>query len=171
MLYLLVWRKTDSFGQSHWFVPLVVKYTSGFKNLQRSCFFSVWPRFKKNIKNTILEFANICISKSDTFHIFIVVSCLFFVATDTIGLVSQVKVLADDRAVWGGKVFVSEPLSDPPPMATTSCVIEDRGNIYKYSPQIIYILIEFPMTKEDKTSQCWSNENLNGSQLSKAQQQ
>ncbi|XP_075881985.1 protein transport protein Sec24C isoform X2 [Nelusetta ayraudi] len=47
---------------------------------------------------------------------------------DPATLPSVVKVLADDRAKWGGKVFVSEPLSDPPPMATTSCVIEDRGN-------------------------------------------
>lgn len=39
----------------------------------------------------------------------------------------QVKVLADDRAEWEGKVFVSEPLSPLPPMATTSCIMEDRG--------------------------------------------
>lgn len=41
--------------------------------------------------------------------------------------VPQVKVLADDRAEWEGKAFVSEPLSPLPPMATTSCIMEDRG--------------------------------------------
>ncbi|XP_029296457.1 protein transport protein Sec24C [Cottoperca gobio] len=43
-------------------------------------------------------------------------------------LPSVVKVIADDRAEWEGKVFVSEPFSRLPPLATTSCVIEDRGN-------------------------------------------
>eukprot|EP00064_Thunnus_orientalis_P022617 superscaffoldBa00007785_g22825 len=43
-------------------------------------------------------------------------------------LPSAVKVMAEDRAEWEGKVFVSEPFSHLPPLATTSCIIEDRGN-------------------------------------------
>ncbi|XP_078141465.1 protein transport protein Sec24C isoform X2 [Centroberyx gerrardi] len=43
-------------------------------------------------------------------------------------LPSAVKVMAEDRAEWEGKVFVSEPSSSLPPLATTSCIIEDRGN-------------------------------------------
>ncbi|XP_030000165.1 protein transport protein Sec24C isoform X2 [Sphaeramia orbicularis] len=43
-------------------------------------------------------------------------------------LPSAVKVMAEDRAEWEGKVFVSEPVSRLPPLATTSCIIEDRGN-------------------------------------------
>ncbi|XP_038560323.1 protein transport protein Sec24C-like [Micropterus salmoides] len=43
-------------------------------------------------------------------------------------LPSAVKVIAEDRAEWEGKVFVSEPFSRLPPLATTSCLIEDRGN-------------------------------------------
>uniref|UniRef100_A0A8D3AMD6 Protein transport protein Sec24C-like n=1 Tax=Scophthalmus maximus TaxID=52904 RepID=A0A8D3AMD6_SCOMX len=43
-------------------------------------------------------------------------------------LPSAVKVIAEDRAEWEGKVFVSEPFSRLPPLATTSCIIEDRGN-------------------------------------------
>ncbi|KAM7391158.1 hypothetical protein PAMP_021869 [Pampus punctatissimus] len=43
-------------------------------------------------------------------------------------LPSAVKVMAEDRAEWEGKVFVSEPFSRLPPLATTSCIIEDRGN-------------------------------------------
>nr|XP_046241591.1 protein transport protein Sec24C isoform X2 [Scatophagus argus] len=43
-------------------------------------------------------------------------------------LPSAVKVIAEDRAEWGDKVFVSEPLSRLPPLATTSCLVEDRGN-------------------------------------------
>ncbi|XP_008286897.1 protein transport protein Sec24C [Stegastes partitus] len=43
-------------------------------------------------------------------------------------LPSVVKVMAEDRAEWEGKVFVSEPFSRLPPLATTSCVVEDRGN-------------------------------------------
>ncbi|KAM3867427.1 protein transport protein Sec24C [Diretmus argenteus] len=43
-------------------------------------------------------------------------------------LPSAVKVMAEDRAEWEGKVFVSEPTSPLPPLATTSCIIEDRGN-------------------------------------------
>lgn len=41
---------------------------------------------------------------------------------------SQVKVMADDRAEWEGRVFLSEPLSPLPPLATTSCVVEDAGD-------------------------------------------
>ncbi|XP_074526410.1 protein transport protein Sec24C isoform X2 [Halichoeres trimaculatus] len=43
-------------------------------------------------------------------------------------LPSVVKVLAEDRAEWEDKVFVSEPFSRLPPLATTSCVVEDRGS-------------------------------------------
>ncbi|KAM9744591.1 LOW QUALITY PROTEIN: protein transport protein Sec24C [Menidia menidia] len=43
-------------------------------------------------------------------------------------LPSAVKVVAEDRAEWEGKVFVSEPFSRLPPLASTSCVIEDKGN-------------------------------------------
>ncbi|XP_035514424.1 protein transport protein Sec24C [Morone saxatilis] len=43
-------------------------------------------------------------------------------------LPSAVKVIAEDKAEWEGKVFVSEPFSRLPPLATTSCIIEDRGN-------------------------------------------
>ncbi|KAI3372561.1 hypothetical protein L3Q82_023040, partial [Scortum barcoo] len=43
-------------------------------------------------------------------------------------LPSAVKVIAEDRAEWEGKVFVSEPFSRLPPLATTSCIIEDRGS-------------------------------------------
>ncbi|KAM8885811.1 protein transport protein Sec24C isoform 2-T2 [Spinachia spinachia] len=43
-------------------------------------------------------------------------------------LPSAVKVIAEDAAEWEGKVFVSEALSRLPPLATTSCLIEDRGN-------------------------------------------
>ncbi|XP_029017006.1 protein transport protein Sec24C isoform X2 [Betta splendens] len=43
-------------------------------------------------------------------------------------LPSVVKVMEEDRAEWEGKVFVSEPFSRLPPLATTSCIIEDNGN-------------------------------------------
>ncbi|XP_051279774.1 protein transport protein Sec24C [Dicentrarchus labrax] len=43
-------------------------------------------------------------------------------------LPSAVKVIAEDKAEWEGKVFVSEPFSRLPPLATTTCIIEDRGN-------------------------------------------
>nr|XP_020492301.1 protein transport protein Sec24C-like [Labrus bergylta] len=43
-------------------------------------------------------------------------------------LPSAVKVMADDRLEWEGKVFVSKPFSCVPPLATTSCAIEDRGS-------------------------------------------
>ena len=31
------------------------------------------------------------------------------------------------KAEWEGKVFVSEPFSRLPPLATTSCIVEDKG--------------------------------------------
>ncbi|XP_037634640.1 protein transport protein Sec24C isoform X3 [Sebastes umbrosus] len=43
-------------------------------------------------------------------------------------LPSVVKVIAEDMAEWEGKVFASEPFSRLPPLPTTSCIIEDRGN-------------------------------------------
>lgn len=43
-------------------------------------------------------------------------------------LPSAVKVMAEDRAEWEGKVFISEPFSGLPPLTTTSCIVEDRGN-------------------------------------------
>ncbi|KAM4616638.1 protein transport protein Sec24C [Polymixia lowei] len=49
-------------------------------------------------------------------------------------LPSAVKVMAEDRSEWEGKTFVSEPGSPLPPLATTSCIIEDRGNV---SPCVI----------------------------------
>lgn len=39
----------------------------------------------------------------------------------------QVKVIAEDKAEWEDKVFVSEPFSRLPPLATTYCTVEDRG--------------------------------------------
>uniref|UniRef100_A0A1A7WEM8 Protein transport protein Sec24C-like n=1 Tax=Iconisemion striatum TaxID=60296 RepID=A0A1A7WEM8_9TELE len=43
-------------------------------------------------------------------------------------LPSAVKVMEEDEAEWGGKVFVSEPFSRLPPLATTHSLIEDKGN-------------------------------------------
>ncbi|KAM9823144.1 protein transport protein Sec24C isoform 1-T1 [Syngnathus typhle] len=43
-------------------------------------------------------------------------------------LPSAVKVMADDRAEWEGKVFISESFGPPPPLPTTSCIVEDGGN-------------------------------------------
>ncbi|XP_046871762.1 protein transport protein Sec24C isoform X2 [Hypomesus transpacificus] len=43
-------------------------------------------------------------------------------------LPSAVKVMEDDRAEWEGRVFVSELGSSLPPLATTECITEDRGN-------------------------------------------
>ncbi|XP_061586196.1 uncharacterized protein si:dkey-13n15.2 [Cololabis saira] len=43
-------------------------------------------------------------------------------------LPSAVKVMDEDWAEWEGRVFVSEPFSCLPPLSTTSCVIEDKGN-------------------------------------------
>lgn len=36
--------------------------------------------------------------------------------------------MAEDRAEWEDKVFASEPFSQLPPLATTPCSVEDRGN-------------------------------------------
>ncbi|XP_066511342.1 protein transport protein Sec24C-like isoform X1 [Hoplias malabaricus] len=43
-------------------------------------------------------------------------------------LPSVVQVLGEDRAQWEGKVFFSEPHSSVPPLSTTVCTLEDRGN-------------------------------------------
>ncbi|KAJ3580628.1 hypothetical protein NHX12_034326, partial [Muraenolepis orangiensis] len=43
-------------------------------------------------------------------------------------LPSAVRVMAEDRAEWEGKVYVSGPDSSLPPLATTSCKIDDRGS-------------------------------------------
>nr|XP_015815958.2 protein transport protein Sec24C [Nothobranchius furzeri]XP_015815959.2 protein transport protein Sec24C [Nothobranchius furzeri] len=43
-------------------------------------------------------------------------------------LPSAVKVMEEDEAEWGGKVFVSEHFSRLPPLATTPCLVEDKGN-------------------------------------------
>ncbi|XP_028313311.1 protein transport protein Sec24C [Gouania willdenowi] len=43
-------------------------------------------------------------------------------------LPSAVKVMAEDEAEWEGKVYTSEPFARLPPLATTSCTVEDRGN-------------------------------------------
>ncbi|XP_034026716.1 protein transport protein Sec24C [Thalassophryne amazonica] len=42
--------------------------------------------------------------------------------------------MAEDRKEWEGKVFISELFSHLPPLATTSCVIEDSGNA---TPRVI----------------------------------
>ncbi|XP_031685529.1 protein transport protein Sec24C isoform X2 [Oncorhynchus kisutch] len=49
-------------------------------------------------------------------------------------LPSAVRMMEEDRTAWEGKVFVSEPISSLPPLATTDCVMEDRGNC---SPRFI----------------------------------
>ncbi|XP_072289583.1 protein transport protein Sec24C [Eucyclogobius newberryi] len=46
---------------------------------------------------------------------------------DPESLPSAVKVMDQDQAQWEGKVYVSEPLSRLPPLATTSCTVEDKG--------------------------------------------
>ncbi|XP_036454947.1 protein transport protein Sec24C [Colossoma macropomum] len=43
-------------------------------------------------------------------------------------LPSVVQVLNEDRAQWEGKVFTSESQSSVPPLSTTACTLEDRGN-------------------------------------------
>ncbi|KAK7933543.1 hypothetical protein WMY93_004439 [Mugilogobius chulae] len=45
---------------------------------------------------------------------------------DPESLPSAVKVMAQDQAQWQGKVYVSEPPSPLPPLATTSCCVEDK---------------------------------------------
>ncbi|XP_072520752.1 protein transport protein Sec24C [Salminus brasiliensis] len=43
-------------------------------------------------------------------------------------LPSVVQGMGEDRAQWEGKVFSSEPQSSVPPLSTTACTLEDRGN-------------------------------------------
>ncbi|KAI5613062.1 protein transport protein Sec24C [Silurus asotus] len=43
-------------------------------------------------------------------------------------LPSAVQVISEDRAQWEGKIFASEPKSPVPPLSSTSCTLEDRGN-------------------------------------------
>ncbi|XP_060763294.1 protein transport protein Sec24C isoform X2 [Neoarius graeffei] len=43
-------------------------------------------------------------------------------------LPSVVQVMSEDRAQWEGKIFASEPQSSVPPLSSTSCTLEDRGN-------------------------------------------
>ncbi|CAL8248465.1 unnamed protein product [Merluccius merluccius] len=49
-------------------------------------------------------------------------------------LPSAVRVMAEDRAEWEGKIYVSGPDSSLPPLATTCCNIEDGGSA---SPQAV----------------------------------
>ncbi|KAI1900929.1 hypothetical protein AGOR_G00054890 [Albula goreensis] len=49
-------------------------------------------------------------------------------------LPSAVQGIEEDREEWGGKVFLSEPGCPLPPLATTDCTVEDRGNA---SPRFI----------------------------------
>ncbi|XP_022523251.2 protein transport protein Sec24C isoform X1 [Astyanax mexicanus] len=43
-------------------------------------------------------------------------------------LPSVVQVVSEDRVQWEGKVFLSESQSSVPPLSTTACTLEDRGN-------------------------------------------
>ncbi|TSN86039.1 Protein transport protein Sec24C [Bagarius yarrelli] len=43
-------------------------------------------------------------------------------------LPSVVQVMNEDRAQWEGKIFDSEPKSSVPPLSSTSCTLEDKGN-------------------------------------------
>ncbi|KAG1958215.1 protein transport protein Sec24C [Pimephales promelas] len=43
-------------------------------------------------------------------------------------LPSVVQVIKEDKIQWEGKVFVSEPKSSVPPLSSTQCTLEDRGN-------------------------------------------
>lgn len=43
-------------------------------------------------------------------------------------LPSVVQVIKEDRIQWEGKVFVSECKSSVPPLSSTQCTLEDRGN-------------------------------------------
>ncbi|XP_051969938.1 protein transport protein Sec24C [Xyrauchen texanus] len=43
-------------------------------------------------------------------------------------LPSVVQVIKEDQAQWEGKVFVSECISSVPPLSSTQCTLEDRGN-------------------------------------------
>ncbi|XP_061116556.1 protein transport protein Sec24C [Conger conger] len=47
---------------------------------------------------------------------------------DPQSLPSAVQGMEDDREAWEGKLFVSEPGSPLPPLATTDFTVEDRGN-------------------------------------------
>lgn len=47
---------------------------------------------------------------------------------DPESLPSAVKVMADDQAQWRGKVYVAEPMSCLPPLATTTCTVKDKGS-------------------------------------------
>lgn len=72
---------------------------------------------------------------------------------------SQVKVIAEDRAEWEGKVFVSEPFSRLPPLATTPCITEDRGKLlFQYfDNKIIAFLtrVNGVRTEGEKTRTCF----------------
>ncbi|XP_053336461.1 protein transport protein Sec24C [Clarias gariepinus] len=43
-------------------------------------------------------------------------------------LPSVVQVMNEDRAQWEGKIFATEHKSTVPPLSSTSCTLEDRGN-------------------------------------------
>ncbi|KAF5905633.1 protein transport protein Sec24C-like, partial [Clarias magur] len=43
-------------------------------------------------------------------------------------LPSVVQVMNEDRAQWEGKIFATEHKSCVPPLSSTSCTLEDRGN-------------------------------------------
>ncbi|XP_067295337.1 protein transport protein Sec24C [Pseudorasbora parva] len=43
-------------------------------------------------------------------------------------LPSVVQVIKEDKIQWEGKVFVSESKSSVPPLSSTQCTLEDRGN-------------------------------------------
>ncbi|XP_069037867.1 protein transport protein Sec24C isoform X1 [Lepisosteus oculatus] len=47
---------------------------------------------------------------------------------------SAVKVIEDDRDEWAGQVFVSDTSRQLPPLSSTECTVEDRGNA---SPRFI----------------------------------
>ncbi|XP_028850910.1 protein transport protein Sec24C isoform X2 [Denticeps clupeoides] len=49
-------------------------------------------------------------------------------------LPSAVHVMKEDQTEWEGKVFVSEPPALLPPLSSTDCAVEDRGNA---SPRFI----------------------------------
>uniref|UniRef100_A0AAV2MQT5 4Fe-4S ferredoxin-type domain-containing protein n=1 Tax=Knipowitschia caucasica TaxID=637954 RepID=A0AAV2MQT5_KNICA len=47
---------------------------------------------------------------------------------DPESLPSAVKIMAEDQLKWEEKVYVSEPPSRLPPLATTSCTVQDKGS-------------------------------------------
>lgn len=72
--------------------------------------------------------------------------------------------IVEDQAEWKDKVFVSEPYSQLPPLATTSCTIEDRGKhthththhlhqYYSHRYQLLYSLHHLMQLKEIKMPQ------------------